>query len=97
MCSGTGGAVSRNRAVVQAGRAPVIQGVPQLMLTGWLSRTHAGGWSVGTAWFPRRGLFKLRRAAGAFWLTLGGFARPEIPLAVFGDGVLIDRPEPAAA
>ena len=67
------------------------------MLTGWLSRTHAGGWPADTAWFPRRGLFKLRRAAGQSWLTLGGFALPKMLLAVFGDGVLIDRPEPAAA
>ncbi len=86
-----------SRAAVWAGRVLVIQGALQLMLTGWLSRMHIGGWSAATAWFPRGGLSGLRPAAGAFSLTLGGFALPKILLAVFGDGVLIKRPEPAAA
>jgi len=43
------------------------------------------------------GLSGLRPTVGAFWLTLGSFALPKILLAVFGDGVLGERPEPAAA
>jgi hypothetical protein len=66
--------------VTWAGRILVGQSVLHLLITGWLSRTHIGGWLAGTAWLPPGGLSDLDPAVGAFWLTLGSFALPQMLL-----------------
>jgi hypothetical protein len=86
MSSGTGSAVkaddivTRRPAVVWAGRILVAQGVLHLLITGWVSRTHIGGWLAGSAWLPHGGLSEMSPAVGAFWLTLGSFGLPQILL-----------------
>jgi hypothetical protein len=58
----------------------VAQGVCHLLITGWLSRKHIGGWLAGSAWPPAGGLSDMGPAVGAFWLTFGSFALPQLLL-----------------
>jgi hypothetical protein len=77
MSSGTGSTVKANRTVVWAGRILVILGIAHLVITGWVSRTHIGGWLAGSAWPAPGGLADMSPAVGAFWLTLGSFGLPQ--------------------
>jgi len=74
----------------------VTQGVGHLLITGWLSRKHFGGWLAGSAWPHAGGLSDMNPAVGAFWLTFGSFAVPQLLLGglVIGLG-RAGRPVPA--